>query len=290
MKRKSNNGQSRIAAAVIRSLWIFAGLALLLGLTLWFLTRTPNEPDIPEAKVTVPTSQAHSQQPPDVQFTDITTDAGIDFVHVNGAYGKRLMPEAMGSGAAFFDYDNDGDQDIFLVNSRYWSGYEQQPAPVSALYENKGHGQFKDISKQAGIQISKDSSGGPAGKALGVMPVDYDRDGWVDLIVANDTVSNFLFHNQAGKVFEEVSAFEGIAYDRSGKATGAMGIDAAWLRNDEDLGVAIGNFGNEMSSLFMTAQGHPPFADEALLTGIGPASRLALTFGLFFFFRSRWPT
>ena len=414
MERKSNNGQSKIAAAVIRSLWIFAGMALLLGLTLWFLTRTPKEPDIPEAKVTVPTSQTHSQQPPDVLFTDITTDAGIDFVHVNGAYGKRLMPEAMGSGAAFFDYDNDGDQDIFLVNSRYWSGYEQQPTPVSALYENNGHGQFKDvstqagvnlnlygmgvavgdydndgwndlfittlntnvllhneqgvfrdvtdeakvagkddtwsgsaaffdfdndgdldlfvgnyvrwspkidleidfrltgigraygqpshfvgtynylylnqgqgqfqdISKQAGIQISEDSSGGPAGKALGVMPVDYDRDGWVDLIVANDTVSNFLFHNQAGKGFEEVSAFEGIAYDRSGKATGAMGIDAAWLRNDEDLGVAIGNFGNEMSSLFMTAQGHPPFADEALLTGIGPASRLALTFGLFFF-------
>ncbi len=411
---KNRNNSSRIAAAAIRSLWVFVGLAVLLAVTLWFVNRSPGEPDIPEAKVTVPAPQAHSQQAPKVLFTDITAKAGIDFVHVNGAYGKRLMPEAMGSGAAFFDYDNDGDQDIFLVNSRDWPGHEQQPAPVSALYENNGHGQFKDvsaktglnlnlygmgvavgdydndgwndlfistlntnlllhneqglfhdvsneanvagrqdiwsssaaffdfdndgdldlfvgnyvrwspkidleidfrltgigraygqpshflgtysslylnqgnghfkdISKQAGIEVSDDSSGGPAGKALGVMPVDYDQDGWIDLIVANDTVSNFLFHNLAGKRFEEVAAIEGIAYDRSGKATGAMGIDAAWLHNNEDLGVAIGNFGNEMSSLFMTAQGRTPFADEALLTGIGPASRLALTFGLFFF-------
>ena len=414
MANNRNTSQSKIAAAVTLSLWIFAGLAVLLGSTLWFLNRPPKEANIPEAKVTVPVAQAHAQHPPEVLFTDITAEAGIDFVHNNGAYGKRLMPEAMGSGAAFIDYDNDGDQDLFLVNSRNWPGHEQQPTPVSALYENngqgsftnasakaglnlnlygmgvavgdydndgwddlfvstlnsnvllhneegvfrdvtaeakvagkedawsgstaffdfdndgdldlfvgnyvrwspkidleidfrltgigraygqpshfvgthnylylnQGQGHFKDISKQAGIEITDDNSGGPAGKALGVMPVDYDLDGWVDLIVANDTVSNFLFHNQAGKGFEEVGAFEGIAYDRSGKATGAMGIDAAWLRNNEDLGVAIGNFGNEMSSLFMTAQGHPPFADEALLTGIGPASRLALTFGLFFF-------
>jgi len=76
---------------------------------------------------------------------------------------------------------------------------------------------------------------------------------------------------------------EGIAYDRNGKSTGAMGIDSAWYRNDNDLAIGIGNFANEMSSLYVTADGKPPFADEAVLEGFGPASRLALTFGLFFF-------
>jgi len=119
MARKSHHGKFRIAAAVTRSLWGFAGFSVLLGLTLWFLNRPEKPPDIPEAKVSVPASPSHTQHPPDVRFTDITADTGIDFLHVNGAYGKRLMPEAMGSGAAFFDYDNDGDQDIFLVNSRF---------------------------------------------------------------------------------------------------------------------------------------------------------------------------
>jgi len=113
--------------------------------------------------------------------------------------------------------------------------------------------------------------------------VDYDRDGWIDLFVANDTVRNFLFHNLGNGRYEEIGALEGIAFDRNGKATGAMGIDAAYFRNTDDLGIGIGNFANEMSSLFVTADGLAPFADEAILEGFGPASRLALTFGLFFF-------
>jgi hypothetical protein len=105
----------------------------------------------------------------------------------------------------------------------------------------------------------------------------------MDLLVANDTVRNLLFRNLGGGRFEEVGREEGIAYDRDGKATGAMGTDAAWFRNDRDLAFAIGNFANEMSSLFVTTGGRPPFADEAVLAGLGPASRQVLTFGLFFF-------
>ena len=105
----------------------------------------------------------------------------------------------------------------------------------------------------------------------------------LDLIIANDTARNFLFHNLGSGRFEEIGAFEGLAFDRNGKATGAMGIDAAQYRNDAELGIAIGNFANEMSSLFVTTDGGAPFADEAVLDGLGPASRLALTFGVLFF-------
>jgi hypothetical protein len=112
--------------------------------------------------------------------------------------------------------------------------------------------------------------------------LDYDGDGWLDLAVANDTARNFLFRNLGNGGFEEIASFEGVAYDRKGKATGGMGIDAAHYRNDQDIGIVIGNFANEMSSLFVTADGKPPFADEAVTEGLGPASRLALTFGVLF--------
>ena len=90
------------------------------------------------------------------------------------------------------------------------------------------------------------------GKALAVAPVDIDRDGWMDFLVANDTVQNFLFHNLGDGVFEERGTLLGVAFDREGKATGAIGVDAAYFRNDPDLGFVIGNFANEMTSLYVT--------------------------------------
>ena len=114
------------------------------------------------------------------------------------------------------------------------------------------------------------------------MPVDYDRDGWLDLVVVNDTVRNFLFRNKGDGSFEESAIFEGIAYDRNGKSTSAMGVDAAYFRDDRELGIVVGNFANEMASLFVTNDGRPPFVDEAVLEGLGPASRIPLTFGLLF--------
>jgi len=205
------------------------------------------------------------------------------------------------SGAAFFDYDRDGDLDLFVLNYVHWTRKDDLEidfrlaglgraygAPNnfrgtdSYLYRNDGDGRFSDVSASAGIQVHDPVSGLPVGKGLGVVPVDYDGDGWLDLVIANDTARNFLFHNLGNGSFEEVGAFEGLAFDRNGKATGAMGIDAARYRNDAELGVAIGNFANEMSSLFVTTGGRAPFADEAVLEGLGPASRLALTFGVLF--------
>jgi hypothetical protein len=123
----------------------------------------------------------------------------------------------------------------------------------------------------------------PAAKSLGVAPVDVDGDGWIDLIVANDTVPNFVFLNRRDGTFKEIGAMSGVAFDNFGNTRGAMGIDAARYRNDDKLGIAIGNFANEMTALYVAQNTPTNFADEAITEGIGPASRLLLKFGVFFF-------
>src|SRR5207244_7106904 len=114
----------------------------------------PDAGDGPD--VTGPKGRAAAGVPiPKVRFTDITDRAGIQFVHVNGAFGKKLMPETMGSGVAFLDYDKDGRQDLLFVNSCPWPGHEEpgKPAPTLALYRNKGDGTFADVTKAAGLDV-----------------------------------------------------------------------------------------------------------------------------------------
>jgi len=412
-----SGGDQRIARAFRLSLFLVVMVALVGGGAWWLLSK-PDETQKPAAEVEVQAPATPVRQsptvPPAVNFTDITRSAGIDFVHTSGAYGERLMPETMGSGLAFIDYDNDGDQDLFLVDSTYWPGHEGDARPHQRLYRNEGDGRFSDVSQEvglaldffgmgaavgdydndgwddlfvtavgtnrlfrneggrftevtdiagvggwdqewstaaaffdadndgdldlyvgnyvrwsreidldidfkltglgraygapnhftgvhsylyrnegdgrftdvsatSGIHVADPNAGRAEAKSLGAVPVDYDGDGWMDLFVANDTVRNFLFRNLGDGSFEEIGAFEGIAFDRDGKATGAMGIDLAWYRNDAELGVVIGNFANEPSSLYVTADGKPPFADEAVIEGLGAPSRLALTFGVIFF-------
>jgi hypothetical protein len=96
-------------------------------------------------------------------------------------------------------------------------------------------------------------------------------------------VQNFVFHNLGGGRFREIGASAGIAYDSLGNARGAMGIDAAHFRNDAALAFAIGNFANEMMALYVSQSKPLQFADESIATGLGPPTRLSLTFGLFFF-------
>ena len=420
MKEKNSptrlsHGEAAIRKAFHRSLLFIALLLAAAALTYLVIRQPEAPPVISEAEIKAPvvSMEKPTAQPPAVHFTDISEDAGLRFTHINGAYGERLMPETIGSGAAFLDYDNDGDQDLFLVNFRHWPDHPGDSTPTQALYRNDGSGHFEDVSREAGldieaygmgvaigdydddgwvdlflsslkknqlfhneqgrfrevtdeagvggrqdlwstgatfldydrdgdldlfvanyvnwarksdleidfrlaglgraygapnhftgtdsylyrndgngrfsdvsgaagIQVHDPVSGLPVGKGLGVIALDYDRDGWLDLAVANDTARNFLFRNLGDGSFEEIGSFEGVAYDRKGKATGGMGIDAAHYRNDQDLGIVIGNFANEMSSLFVTVDGKPPFADEAVTEGLGPASRLALTFGVLF--------
>lgn len=354
---------------------------------------------------------------PIARFTDVTKSAGIQFVHNNGAYGEKLLPETMGSGVAFLDFDNDGKQDLLFVNARAWpwqtGGAATSTTPVlyhndgqghftdvtagsgldvscygmgvaigdydndglddvfitavggnhlfhnegagkfkevtldsgvggstndwstcaawidydndgkldlyvgnyvtwsreidaqvgykidgktraygqpmnfagtfPRLYHNDGNGHFTDVTAQSGLQVKNPATGVPVAKTLGVAPIDLDGDGWMDLVVANDTVQNFVFRNQRDGTFKEIGPVSGIAFDSYGNSRGAMGIDAARYRNDDRIGIAIGNFANEMIALYV-AQNQPLlFSDEAIAEGVGPASRLLLKFGVVFF-------
>jgi hypothetical protein len=150
------------------------------------------------------------------------------------------------------------------------------------LYRNDG-GKFADVSAAAGIQIRNKATGLPMAKSLGVSPVDLDNDGWIDLVVANDTVQNFVFHNNKDGTFSEVGGRSGVAYDRFGSARGAMGIDTGRFHNDDTLAISIGNFANEMTAFYVASQDPLFFSDEALNVGIGDPTRAFLTFGVFFF-------
>ena len=123
-----------------------------------------------------------------VAFTDVTQEAGIRFEHHNGRSGRKYLPETLGSGAAFFDYDNDGDQDLFLVNSRPWSGSAGDV--TSELYNNQGDGRFEDATAFAQLDVPM--------YGLGAAPADYDNDGFKDLYV---TVldGDRLFRNRGGR-------------------------------------------------------------------------------------------
>lgn len=227
---------------------------------------------------------------------------GQRFEEVTGAAGVSGAGDAWSTGAAFVDYDRDGDLDLVVLNYVQWSrdidievDYRltgigraygpptQYAGTYSYLYRNNNDGTFTDVAGSAGIQVDNPATGLPLGKGLAVLPIDVDADGWTDLVVANDTVQNFLFMNQAGEGFEELGVEHGIAFDNSGVATGAMGIDDAVLGLSMDRAVAIGNFANEMTSLYVQPLESRIFTDQAIVSGVGPASRQALTFGLFFF-------
>ncbi len=411
------DGEDRIRRALRMSLVVAGAIAAVAIATFWLATRQPPA-DAPAehrpAGPDVPVDTASSRLPT-LAFADTTIHAGIDFVHETGAYGERLLPETMGGGIAFFDYDNDGDPDLVFVNSAPWP-WRPQPAtpPTSKLYRNRGDGTFEDvseatgmdivlygmgvatgdydgdgfvdvfvtavgenrlfrnlggerftdvtaetgvagspdmwstsaafadidgdgdldlfacnyvawspeidrevdfrltgigraygpptdfpgtdsylyrndsgtftdISEEAGVLVSNPSTGQPVGKALAVLPTDVDGDHRLDLVVANDTVRNFLFLNQGGGRFREAGVDMGLAFDAGGAATGAMGVDAARYDNDDKLAVVIGNFANEMSSFYVSRPGEGLFSDDAIVSGVGAPSRRALTFGVFFF-------
>ena len=360
-----------------------------------------------EAAVAPPPTPAPA--PPGIAFTEKAAAVGIDFTHVNGAQGKKWMPETMGGGVAVLDYDGDGRADLLFVSGAYWTGdpraasqksslalYRNEGSDVSGLprfrdatreaglqrvlygmgasvgdYDNDGRddlyvtaldrnllfhnlgGRFEEVASKAGVRDSgwgtssawldfdadglldlyvaryvdwspeKDlfctldgktksyctperypgvpsrlyrnagggrftdvthasGTGDANQKALGVAPWDFDGDGRVDLLVANDTAPNNLFRNSGDGTFEDVAIPTGVAVDEAGRARGAMGAAWADTKNGQGFAVAIGNFSNELKSLYWTDSGEV-FLDESPRSGVGPTSLLDLTFGVLFF-------
>ncbi|MBI4606406.1 MAG: CRTAC1 family protein [Planctomycetes bacterium] len=153
----------------------------------------------------------------EVRFVDITEAAGIRFRHTNGARGKKLLPETMGGGCAFLDFDRDGDQDLLFVNSCGWPGEEPGPPPTQALYENDGRGRFGDVTVEKGLAVTF--------YGMGVAAGDYDGDGWDDLFFTG-VGGERLFRNAEGKRFEETTAAAGIpAEGPHAWSTGAAFLD-----------------------------------------------------------------
>ncbi|MEE2659612.1 MAG: CRTAC1 family protein [Candidatus Latescibacterota bacterium] len=356
------------------------------------------------------------REPPVLPFIDVAASAGIDFTHETGAFGDKWMPETMGSGCALFDVDDDGDDDVVLVNSSFWPGHEKDgEAPTSVLYVNDGSGAFRDVTDSSGLDVSvygmgitvadydadgdadlylttlgpnlllrQDDIGrfsdlareaGVAGKlwedeggrrhpewstsavwidadhdgsvdlfvtnyvrwspendlyfsfdgrnksyatpqqypgstprlyrnrgdgtfnetteeagvllthakSMGVAVADFGDDGYVDLVVTNDTQPNFLLKNRGDGTFDEVGLVAGIGYDESGRARAGMGVDVASLANDGVREIGIGNFSREALSLYrQTSATADIFLDNAGKSALVAPTLPILTFGLRF--------
>jgi enediyne biosynthesis protein E4 len=135
-----------------------------------------------------------------IVFTNIAKDAGVDFQHVNGGRGRKLMPETVGSGLAFFDYDNDGKVDLLVMNSTTWPGDPKPIKTTPKLYHNLGEGKFEDVTEKLGLGVTL--------YGMGVAVGDYDNDGFTDLYLTA-VGPNYLFHNEGGKGFRNVTAVSG---------------------------------------------------------------------------------
>jgi enediyne biosynthesis protein E4 len=342
-------------------------------------------------------------QNPGFRLVNVSQPAGIDFVHHSGAFGSKYLPETLGPGCAFLDYDGDGWLDILIANGMDWPGHPKQPSTLR-LYRNNRNGTFTDVTRNAGLAVEMygmgiaigdyDNDGFPdilltavgqnrlfhntgkghfvdvtqaaglggrsgfstsalwfdydrdgrldlfvcnyvkwapehdvfctvdgkqksyctpeayrgstcwlfhnrgngtfedvtaksgifdtSSKSLGVALLDYDRDGWPDLIVTNDTQPNKLYRNLRNGTFKEVGAPAGIAFSEDGRSRAGMGIDVADFENSGIPGIAITNFDNEMLALYR-GDVLGAYSDIALKSGIGQLSRNSLGFGCLFF-------
>jgi hypothetical protein len=336
------------------------------------------------------------------RLVDVTNPAGLQFRHNSGAFGGKFLPETLGSGCAFLDYDADGWQDILLINGADWPSHKRSRTTLR-LYRNNRNGTFSDVTRQAGLDVEMYGMGVAVGdynndgfpdilitcvgqnrlfkntgkgtfvdvtkasglgnrqgfstsalwfdydrdglldlfvcnyvqwspehdvfcsldgkhksyctpeayrgdtcwlfhnrgngtfeevtassgifdtssKSLGVAMLDFDHDGWPDLVVANDTQPNKLYRNLRNGKFKDIAVEAGLAYSTEGKPRAGMGVDVGDFDNSGTNSIAFTNFDNEMIGIYH-ASGSEGFADVAMQNGVGFASKDKLGFGCAF--------
>lgn len=205
----------------------------------------------------------------DGTFEDVTKAAGI-------------APPVWSVAAAWVDVDNDGRLDLFVVNYLDWSPDKERfcgdrarnlrvychprhySGLANTLYRNKGDGTFEDISARSGI-------GGHLGKGMSVAAADLDDDGWQDLVVTNDTLPNFYFHNKGKGTFEEIGLLSGVALPGFGRPVSSMGIDARDVTNDGRPDLIVTALSGETFPLFAN-DGGGVFRDATHQTGLASAT------------------
>ncbi len=210
-------------------------------------------------------------------FKDVTQRAGVE----TGGFSTA---------AAFADLDGDGKPDLYVARYCQFNAQSKQlcdfrgypsscppydyPAEPDVAYRNMGDGTFKDVTAQWGLQES-------SGRGLGIVTVDYDRDGKLDLFVANDGTANFLYHNDGGGRFHDTAAESGIAFNGEGAAVSNMGCDFGDFTGDGSLGCTTGVYEGQEEPLWR----YSPvggFQDVSQQAGIGAVTRPLLTFGVGF--------
>jgi len=213
------------------------------------------------------------------RFADVSRQAGLSQVY------------ELGASAAFFDADRDGHLDVFATryvdwtpdNDKFCSSDGKTKAycvptiyksVTSRYYRNRGDGTFEEQTSRAGLANRS--------KALGVMPLDVDADGWTDLAVASDTEPNLLFHNKGNGTFEEIGLSSGLAFSMDGQTRGGMGIDAGDYNRTGRPSVAITYFSSEMTGFYRN-EGNLFFLDIAPGAEIGRKTRPFVGWGCFFF-------
>ncbi|HLK33322.1 MAG TPA: VCBS repeat-containing protein, partial [Terriglobales bacterium] len=137
---------------------------------------------------------------PGFRLRDITGHAGIHFLHNSGAFGGKFLPETMGSGCAFLDYDSDGWQDILLINGMDWPGHKRRRTTLQ-LYRNNRNGTFSDVTRSAGLDVEM--------YGMGVAVGDYNNDGFPDILITC-VGQNHLFKNTGRGRFVDVTHSAGL--------------------------------------------------------------------------------